>query len=71
MTISRQPDSPATSEVIVRDYAEGGYGARACEHHALTYSLGVAGPPPLALFSLGAEDVPLSAALSQQIGGAE
>jgi len=28
MTDSRQPDSPATSEVIVRDYAEGDY--RAC-----------------------------------------
>src|SRR5258707_9778856 len=28
MTVSRQPDSPATSEVIVRDYAEGDY--RAC-----------------------------------------
>jgi GNAT superfamily N-acetyltransferase len=27
MTVSRQPDSPATSEVIVRDYAEGDYGA--------------------------------------------
>jgi len=28
MTVSRQPDSPATPEVIVRDYAEGDY--RAC-----------------------------------------
>jgi GNAT superfamily N-acetyltransferase len=27
MTVSRQPDSPATPEVIVRDYAEGDYGA--------------------------------------------
>ena len=27
MTDSRRPDSPATSEVIVRDYAEGDYGA--------------------------------------------
>src|SRR5260221_13949563 len=27
MTVSRQPDSPATPELIVRDYAEGDYGA--------------------------------------------
>jgi GNAT superfamily N-acetyltransferase len=27
MTVSRQPDLPATSEVIVRDYAGGDYGA--------------------------------------------
>jgi GNAT superfamily N-acetyltransferase len=27
MTVSRRPDSPAASEVIVRDYAEGDYGA--------------------------------------------
>jgi GNAT superfamily N-acetyltransferase len=27
MTVSRQPDSPATSEVIVRDYAGGDYAA--------------------------------------------
>ena len=27
MTVSRQPDSPLTSEIIVRDYAEGDYGA--------------------------------------------
>jgi len=27
MTVSRQSDSPATPEVIVRDYADGDYGA--------------------------------------------
>jgi GNAT superfamily N-acetyltransferase len=52
MTVSRQPDSPATSEVIVRDYAEGDYGAcRSLWAELTKYHRGIYGDP-----SIGGDD---------------
>jgi GNAT superfamily N-acetyltransferase len=48
MTVSGQPDSPATSEVIVRDYAEGDY--RACRSlwtELTEYHRGIYGDPSI------------------------
>lgn len=52
MTVSRQPDSPATSEVIVRGYAEGDYGAcRSLWAELTEYHRGIYGDP-----SIGGDD---------------
>jgi GNAT superfamily N-acetyltransferase len=52
MTVSRQPDSPVTSEVIVRDYAEGDYGAcRSLWAELTKYHRGIYGDP-----SIGGDD---------------
>jgi GNAT superfamily N-acetyltransferase len=48
MTVSRRPDSPATSEVIVRDYAEGDYGAcRSLWAELTEYHRGIYGDPSI------------------------
>jgi GNAT superfamily N-acetyltransferase len=48
MTVPRQPDSPATSEVIVRAYAEGDYGAgRALWAELTEYHRGIYGDPAI------------------------
>lgn len=52
MTHSRQPDLPATSEVIVRDYAEGDYGAcRSLWAELTVYHRSIYGDP-----SIGGDD---------------
>lgn len=52
MTVSRQPDEPVTSEVIVRDYAEGDYGAcRSLWAELTEYHRGIYGDP-----SIGGDD---------------
>src|ERR1700684_4254380 len=52
MTVSRQPGSPATSEVIVREYAEGDYGAcRSLWTELTDYHRGIYGDP-----SIGGDD---------------
>jgi len=52
MTASRQPDSPATSEVIVRGYAEGDYGAcRSLWKELTEYHRSIYGDP-----SVGGDD---------------
>jgi GNAT superfamily N-acetyltransferase len=52
MTVSRQPGSPATPEVIVREYAEGDYGAcRSLWTELTDYHRGIYGDP-----SVGGDD---------------
>ena len=52
MTVSRQPGSPARSEVIVRDYAVGDYGAcRSLWAELTEYHRGIYGDP-----SIGGDD---------------
>lgn len=52
MTVSQQPDSPATPELIVRDYAEGDYRAcRALWAELTEYHRGIYGNP-----SIGGDD---------------
>jgi GNAT superfamily N-acetyltransferase len=52
MTVSRQPGSPATPEVIVRDYAEGDYGAcRSLWAELTEYHRSIYGDP-----SIGGDD---------------
>jgi GNAT superfamily N-acetyltransferase len=52
MTVSRQPDSPATPELIVRDYAEGDYRAcRALWAELTEYHRSIYGDP-----SIGGDD---------------
>lgn len=52
MTVSSQPDPPDTSEVIVRDYADGDYGAcRSLWAELTEYHRGIYGDP-----SIGGDD---------------
>src|ERR1700757_14335 len=52
MTVSGQPGSPATSEIIVRDYAESDYGAcRSLWAELTEYHRGIYGDP-----SIGGDD---------------
>lgn len=52
MAVSRQPGSSATSEVIVRDYADGDYGAcRSLWAELTEYHRGIYGNP-----SIGGDD---------------
>jgi GNAT superfamily N-acetyltransferase len=56
MTVSRQPDSPATPEVIVRDYAEGDYGAcRSLWAELTEYHRSIYGDPSIGGDDPGAE----------------
>jgi GNAT superfamily N-acetyltransferase len=68
MTDSRRPDSPATSEVIVRDYAEGDYGAcRSLWAELTEYHRSIYGDPSIGGHDPGAGfDVYL--ATSQRMG---